>query len=123
MTTDHQQNGTWRSGQGQYAQPGVVMQPLVSQPNGEIIHEQKWGQLYAHQDEHLPHEEHHMPTITYQDAPVIQMQEDTSSPDPQLEAAVEPSPGEQQANLQPDFQQEKQTTLTPVFGLEISQES
>ncbi|CBY14600.1 unnamed protein product [Oikopleura dioica] len=85
MTTDHQQNGTWRSGQGQYAQPGVVMQPLVSQLNGEIIHEQKWGQLYAHQqtssthqiynsahqDEHLPNEEHHMPTITYQDAPVI----------------------------------------------------
>lgn len=132
MTTEHQQNGMWRSAQGQYAQQGVVMQPLVSQPNGEIIHEQKWGQLYAHQDEHLPHEEHqvppvvsehHMPTITYQDAPVIQMQEDTSSPDPQLEAAVEPSPGEQQTNLQPDLQQEEQTTLTPVSQSEISQES
>lgn len=132
MTTEHQQNGMWRSAQGQFAQPGVVMQPLVSQPNGEVLHEQKWGQLYAHQDEHLAHEdhqvppvvsEHHMPTITYQDAPAIQMQEDTSSPDSQLEAATEPSQEEQQANIQQDVKQEEQTSLTPVSQPEISQES
>ena len=127
MTTEHQQNGMWRSAQGQYAQPGVVMQPLVSQPNGEVLHEQKWGQLYAHQDEHLPHvdhqvqpvvSEHHtgMPTITYQDAPAIQMQEDTPSP----EAAAEPSQEEQPANIKSE---EEQTSLTTVSKTEISQES
>jgi len=132
MTTEHQQNGMWRSAQGQFAQPGVVMQPLVSQPNGEVLHEQKWGQLYAHQDEHLAHEdhqvppvvsEHHMPTITYQDAPAIQMQEDTPSPDSQLESAAEPSQEEQQANIQQDVKQEEHTSLTPVSQPEISQES
>ncbi|CAG5106037.1 Oidioi.mRNA.OKI2018_I69.chr1.g2653.t2.cds [Oikopleura dioica] len=139
MTTEHQQNAMWRSAPAQYTQQGVVMQPLISQPNGDVLHEQKWGQLYAHQEDHLAHEEHqvppvvseqHMPTITYQEAPPIQMQEETSSPEipkqqqqpeatnPPLEQAP-PAPEEQQT----DLPKEDQNALTPVPQSVISQES